>query len=201
TCAVSEEGIVRLDDAELVALGVGEHDMLVVGALTDIDVAGPELDQPLDRFPLVIDGRARQIEMDAVLARLVLRDRLELDPESGVIRGHEADLIRGLVVDLPVQGVGPEARETERIVRIDAESDEPRSRLARHHPTCRVTPSDGASSRSNSTFRSYMGCATPISRAALSAGISPWRSTPESPSPTPNATSSTTHATGGRGPP
>ena len=33
----------------------------------------------------------------------------------------------GLVVDLPAQRLGPEARETERIVRIEAESDEPRS--------------------------------------------------------------------------
>src|ERR1700682_3495928 len=98
--------------------------MLVVWALTDIDVAGPELDQPLDRFSLVVDGRARQIEMDAILARLVLRDRLELDPESGVIRRHESDLIRSLAVDLPVQRVGPEAREKERIVRIKAKSDE-----------------------------------------------------------------------------
>jgi len=94
--------------------------MSVVWALTDVDVAGAELDQPLDRFPLVIDGRARQIEMDAILARLVLRDRLELDPESGVIRRHETDFIRGLLVDLPVQGVGPEACGTERIVRIKA---------------------------------------------------------------------------------
>src|SRR5207249_11017283 len=119
--AVSQEGIVRLDDAELVAFGVGEHDMIVVWALTDVDVAGAELDQPLDRFLLVIDGRARQIEMNAILARLPLRDRLELDPESGVIRRHETDLIMGLVLDLPVQSAGPEARETGRIVRIEAE--------------------------------------------------------------------------------
>src|SRR5438132_13954470 len=88
-----------------------------------------------DRFILVIDGRARQIEMDAVLARLVLRDRLELDPEPGVIRRHETDFIRGIVIYVPVQRVGPEARETERIVRIEAEGDEPRSHPALRHST------------------------------------------------------------------
>ncbi len=41
-------------------------------------------------------------------------------------RLHETDGILGLVVDLPTQCSGPEARETERIVRIEAEGDEPR---------------------------------------------------------------------------
>ena len=54
--AAGEEGVVRLDDAELVAFGVGEHDVSVVGTLTDVDVAGAELDQPRDRFRLVVDG-------------------------------------------------------------------------------------------------------------------------------------------------
>ena len=75
TSAGGEEGVARLDDAELVAFGVGEHDMVVVGRLTDVDVAGAELDQPLDRFLLVVERRGRQIEMDAVLARLLLRDQ------------------------------------------------------------------------------------------------------------------------------
>src|SRR5438270_10167365 len=52
--ALSEKRIVRLDDAELVAFGVGEHDMRFVWALTDVDVAGTELDQPRDRLRLVI---------------------------------------------------------------------------------------------------------------------------------------------------
>src|SRR5438477_6420407 len=81
TSAVSEKGIVRLDDAQLVAFGVGEHDMTLAWILTDVDVVAAELDKPPDRFVLVIDGRARQIEMDAVLAHLLLRDGQEEDPE------------------------------------------------------------------------------------------------------------------------
>src|SRR5438093_13327911 len=46
TSAVSEEGIVRLDDAELVAFGVGEHDMNVLWVLTYVDVDGGDLDLP-----------------------------------------------------------------------------------------------------------------------------------------------------------
>src|SRR5437867_182955 len=54
--AIGEEGVVRLDDTELIAFGIGEHDMLIVWALTDVDVAGAALDQSLHRFLLVIDG-------------------------------------------------------------------------------------------------------------------------------------------------
>jgi hypothetical protein len=107
-------------------------------------MAGAEPDQPRNRVLLVIDRRGRQIEMDGVLAHLLLGDRQEADPESGVIRRHETDLVTGLVVRLPVQRFCPEARETERIVRIEAESDEPRSHPALHHPTCQATPADAA---------------------------------------------------------
>ena len=134
--AVGEEGVVRLDDAELVAFGVGKHDMRFVLALTDVDVAGTELDQPSNRVHLVIDGRSRQIEMDAVLASLLVGDQQEADPESVAIRRHELDRIMGRVRCLPVQGTGPEARETERIVCVEAEGDEPR----RHRHDHRAEP-------------------------------------------------------------
>src|SRR5205814_1600008 len=97
-----------------------------------------------DRFLLIVDGRGRQIEMETVLTRLLLGDRQEQDLESGVIRRHETDLSLGLVVDLPAQRSGPEARETERIVRIEAESDEPRRHPALHHPTSRFPPANCA---------------------------------------------------------
>ncbi len=65
-------GTVRLDDAELVAFGVGEHDVTLVWALTDVDGAGAELDQPPYCFVLVIDRRGCEIEMDSVFAGLLL---------------------------------------------------------------------------------------------------------------------------------
>ena len=161
----------RADDATRTLLG-GQCGWTFVWALTDVDVAGAELDQPRDRLLLVIDGRALQIEMETVLPRrLPLRDRQEVDPESRVIRRHETNFILGLVVYLPAQRGGPEARETERIVRIEAESVDPRSRPALHHPTCRVMPAHGASSRSDRNARTYMLCATPITGATPSGDI------------------------------
>src|SRR5579859_3548871 len=47
-----------------------EHDMPLVWALADVDVAGAELDQSRDRLILVIDGGGREIEMETVWARL-----------------------------------------------------------------------------------------------------------------------------------
>src|SRR3989337_2718508 len=66
--AVSKELVARLDDAELVALGVGEHHMILLWALTDVDVPGAEPERPGHRLPLVLEGRARQIEVHVVPA-------------------------------------------------------------------------------------------------------------------------------------
>ena len=109
--------------------------MTLVWALTDVDGAGAELDQPRDRLLLVIDGRARQIEMETVVTHLLLRHRQEDEAESGVVRRHETDRILGLVVDLPAQRGGPEARQPEWIVRIETEGDEPRC-----HPVLPSSP-------------------------------------------------------------
>ena len=57
------------DDAELVALGVREHDVVGVGILPDVDVPRTEREQPIDDFSLVFDGLADQVEMDGVLSR------------------------------------------------------------------------------------------------------------------------------------
>ena len=81
--------------------------MTFVWALTDVDMAGTDLDQPRDRLVLVIDGCGRQIEMETVRAGLLLCHRQEEDPESGAVRRHESDLFLVLVVDLPMQRVRP----------------------------------------------------------------------------------------------
>jgi hypothetical protein len=104
-----------------------------VRALTDVDGTGAEVDHPPDRVRLVVDGCGRQIEMDAVLARLLPRDPQEDDAEPGAVRRHETDLIWGFDVHLPTQRIGPEVRQTERVVRIETECDEPRRRSALHH--------------------------------------------------------------------
>jgi len=67
-----------------------------------------------------------------VLAGLLLLGVDESDPEPGVIARQERDAVMGVVGHLPAQDAGPEARETERVVRIEAERDELRSHSSPH---------------------------------------------------------------------
>src|SRR5579872_4724509 len=87
--AAGEEAVVRLDDAELVALGVGEHDMGLVGALTDVDVARTDGQERAHRVVLVVNRRGGEIEMNTVLAGLRVRTRPEQQAEASSVRGHE----------------------------------------------------------------------------------------------------------------
>ena len=95
--AVGEEVVARLDDAELVALGIGEHDVALLRALADVDVPGAELERPRHRGLLVLRRRARQVEVDLVLADLLPLGRLEVDPEPGAISRQDRDVVVGVV--------------------------------------------------------------------------------------------------------
>src|SRR5580693_7452282 len=98
--------------------------MPLLRALTDIDVPGPETQRPRHRLLLIIKGRARQMEMLQVRARLLLPGRKKSDPEPGVIAWQQLDDGAGVAGQLPAQDVGPEARETERVIRIKTEREE-----------------------------------------------------------------------------
>src|SRR5947207_649608 len=67
--------------------------------------------------------------MDPVLALLRLRNRQEQEQEARSVRGDKADLLIGLVVDVPVQSASPEARQTQRIVGVEAQRDESSTHL------------------------------------------------------------------------
>src|SRR5215212_6190763 len=95
--AVGEEVVARLDDAELIALGVGQHHMALLRALTDVDVPGAEFERPRHRLLLVLEGRARQVDMHLVLVGFLLLRREEPDPEPRVIARQERDAVGGLV--------------------------------------------------------------------------------------------------------
>ncbi len=150
TSAVREEGITGLDDAELVALWVGEHHMSFVGVLTDVDMATAELDQPRDRVALIVDRCRRQIEMNTVLARFRLQDWFEQDLKSGVVRWDKCDLIIGLDSNVPAQRLGPKTCETQRIIRIKTKSIKAR----RHLVQC--TPLEVHHHGANIQYRSVM---------------------------------------------
>ena len=85
--AVGEEVVARLDDAELVAFGVGEHHMTLLRALADIDVPCAEGQRPGHRLLLVLHGVTGQIEVHPVLHELALLGRQKTDPEPGVVTG------------------------------------------------------------------------------------------------------------------
>jgi HAMP domain-containing protein len=141
--AVGKEVVAWLDDAELIALGVGEHDMLRVRTLTDVDVPGAESERPCHRLLLVLQRRARQIEMHLVRAGLLLLGQTKVEPEPGVIVRQERDHVVGVVGDLPAQDAGPKPRETGRVVRIEAEREEVRSHPAPHLRSADSQPQPG----------------------------------------------------------
>jgi hypothetical protein len=107
--------------------------MALLGSLPDVDVASAELDEPGHRIPLIVQGPARQIEVNSVRADLRLRDRQEVEPEPRAVGRHETDPLSGLVSDLPAQRLSPEPRQTKWIVRIDAQRNEPKRHPASQH--------------------------------------------------------------------
>ena len=126
--AALEEPVARLDDAQLVALGIGEHDVLDVVALPDVEVRRTEGECALDARPLVVERLAREVEVPWVLRRL--RDVGAREPEAEAddrVQQHSRSVDR--VVDhVAVEQAGPEPRLRVGVVRVDAESHE----LERH---------------------------------------------------------------------
>ena len=116
--------------------------MTLLRALTDVDVPGDESERPRHRLLLVIQGCACQIEVHLVRAGLLLPGRKKSDPEPGVVARQERDAAVGIVSHLPAQDAGPEARQTERIVRIEAERVNVRSHPATLGALARPTQRD-----------------------------------------------------------
>src|SRR5262245_32229683 len=76
----------RRQHAELVALGIGEHQP--AGRLPDVDVPGAHVDQPLDLGRRVV---RREFKMQPVLSGLLLRHRHEADPGMGLVGSGDRD--------------------------------------------------------------------------------------------------------------
>ena len=128
--------VARLDDAELVAFGVREHDMTLLRALADVDVPGAEAERPCHRLLLVLQGRAGQMEVPLVQAGLLLLGWKEPEPEPRVIARHERNATVGVLGHLPAEHAAPEARQTKRVVRIEADCQELTSHPAPHLRIC-----------------------------------------------------------------
>src|SRR5262245_33908323 len=119
--AVGEEAVAGLDDAELVAFGIGEYHMAFIRALTNVQVPAAESERPGHRLLLVLQRSARQMEVHMVLASLRLLGGREPHPEPGVIARQNRHAIAQVVRHLPAQDSSPEPSKTERVVRIEAD--------------------------------------------------------------------------------
>jgi hypothetical protein len=136
--------VARLDHAELVAVGVGEHHMTLLRTLADVDVPGAELKRPCHRPLLVLQGRTRQMEVPLVQAGPLLLSRKKPEPEPGVIARQERNDIVRLAGHLPPEHAAPETRQTKRVVRIEANCQELTRHPAPHLRACPLKTADRA---------------------------------------------------------
>jgi hypothetical protein len=83
--AAGEEGVARLDDAELVALGGQRAPRARPRVPGRCRGVGRRARAPGPPSTLVVEGGARQVEVDLVRAGLLPLGRLEPDAEPGVI--------------------------------------------------------------------------------------------------------------------
>lgn len=127
--APGEEGVARLDHAELVALGVGQDDVLLLGALPDVEVAGAEPQRRRHRVLLVGAAGAGQVKVHAVRPHLLRAARDEPEAELGVLARQERTT--GVLDDRPAEHAGPELRQASRVVRIEGHRQHSRE----HHRT------------------------------------------------------------------
>src|SRR5262245_11052833 len=106
--------VARAQDAELVALGVGQNDEACAVRLTNVHPPCAQLLEPAYLSRLVVVGSRRQIEMEAVLHILALGDPYECQPRASLLDrdglalgegvwGYEHDLIRQVHGHLPAK--------------------------------------------------------------------------------------------------
>ena len=82
--------------------------MALLRALTNVDVQSAESERSRHRLLLVLQGRARQIEVHSVLTGLLLLGRMKSDLEPGVVALQERDAGGWLAGYLPAQDTSPE---------------------------------------------------------------------------------------------
>ena len=125
--APGEVGVARLDHAELVALGVAQDDVPLLGALPDVEMAGTEPQRRRHRLLLVVGAGAGEVEVNAVRSRLLRLARDEPEAELRVVTGQERTT--GVLDDFPAEDPRPELRQTSGVVRVEGHRQE------RGHPT------------------------------------------------------------------
>jgi len=102
-----DERFLRAQDAELVALGVGEHGPRLRAALPDVDPACAERENPFD-LGVAAARAGGEVKVQAVLHRFAVGHWHEADSHRCGFVGADDDFSLTLRQDLPVQHLGPE---------------------------------------------------------------------------------------------
>ena len=123
--AAGQEAAVRIDDAELVAFRVGEHDVGVGRVLTDVDVCRTQVEELRHGGGLIIGRRGCEIEVDPVLTDLHSGRRSDEQAEAGGIGRHEVDGTSIGIAWCPAQCVRPEPGQLVGCSRLQRERNEP----------------------------------------------------------------------------
>jgi hypothetical protein len=132
--APGEVSVARLDHAELVARGVGQDDVLVLGPLPDVEVAATKLERHRHRAFLLIEIGAGQVRVHAVRSELARAPPNEPKTELSVRTRQKHP---GAVLDdLPAEQSAPEPRRTTRVVGLEAHCHQSRV----HHQTVDTAP-------------------------------------------------------------
>jgi hypothetical protein len=113
---------VRLDDAELVAFGVGQHDVLLLRELPDIQRLRTQPQRRCHRAPLVCGAGAGQVQVLAVSAHLLLAAGDEAEAELRVVAEKEPPT--KVCDDLAAEHVGPERRQARWVARVERHCQE-----------------------------------------------------------------------------
>src|SRR4051812_49254615 len=105
----------RSEHAELIALRIGEHDPRMV-ALSQVRPRRAECKQPLDFDVSVVWP---EVEVQAILDRLRLRDGGEEEPRQTIRGGSNLELVGVVADDDPTERLPPPPSEAARIACID----------------------------------------------------------------------------------
>lgn len=116
------EPVARCQDAEFVALGILEDDVRLGGELADVEVTSSQRQHALDRGLLVLERRAREVEVHPVPHRLGVARRLDVDRERDVVRCAERQhAVVVAVDDLATEDLRPERGQALGVVGVDHE--------------------------------------------------------------------------------
>src|SRR5689334_2322477 len=108
--------LARSEDAELVALGVGQHDPGHVVTLAHVDVPGTHVDQPLDLGVAIV---RIEVDVQPVLAELRVVDLHEHELRVGLAGRRDDNLLRVLEGDVVVEHLSPPAPQPPRVEGVD----------------------------------------------------------------------------------